>query len=42
LQVALGSLLIRFPNLRLAVPADEVPWKFGMITRSPAQLMIEW
>jgi cytochrome P450 len=42
LQVALGSLLIRFPNLRLAVPSDEVPWKFGMITRSPAQLMIEW
>jgi nocardicin N-oxygenase len=42
LQVALGSLLLRFPSLRLAVPADAVPWKLGMITRSPAQLMIQW
>ncbi len=29
LQVALESLLARFPNLRLAVPASEVPWKDG-------------
>jgi cytochrome P450 RapN len=29
LQVALTSLLARFPDLRLAVPADEVPWKVG-------------
>jgi cytochrome P450 len=29
LQVALTSLFARFPELRLAVPADEVPWKDG-------------
>jgi nocardicin N-oxygenase len=29
LQVALESLLRRFPNLRLAVPVDEVRWKDG-------------
>ena len=29
LQVALSTLFTRFPNLRLAVPADQVPWKDG-------------
>ncbi len=29
LQVALESLLTRFPDLRLAVPAADVPWKNG-------------
>jgi cytochrome P450 len=29
LQVALESLLARFPDLRLAVPATDVPWKDG-------------
>jgi cytochrome P450 len=29
LEVALTSLFARFPDLRLAVPADEVPWKDG-------------
>ena len=29
MQVALESLLARFPDLRLAVPAGEVPWKHG-------------
>jgi cytochrome P450 len=29
LQVALTSLFARFPDLRLAVPAGEVPWKDG-------------
>jgi cytochrome P450 len=42
MQVALGSLLTRFPNLRLAAQVHEVPWTFGMITRSPAQLMVQW
>jgi len=42
MQVALGSLLTRFPNLQLAVDAHEVPWKFGMITRSPEKLLVQW
>ena len=29
LQVALESLFARFPDLRLAVPAADVPWKDG-------------
>ena len=29
LQVAIGSLFARFPDLRLAVPPDQVPWKVG-------------
>ncbi|MFI5778365.1 cytochrome P450 [Nocardia sp. NPDC051570] len=42
LQVALGSLLRRFPALRLAVPADEVPWKVGLLVRGPRQLSVSW
>ncbi|MCU1375977.1 MAG: cytochrome [Actinomycetia bacterium] len=29
LQVAIGSLATRFPDLRLAVAPDDVPWKVG-------------
>ncbi|GAB0103138.1 cytochrome P450 [Nocardia sp. JMUB6875] len=42
LQVALTALLRRFPNLRLAVPADEVPWKSGMLLRGPKSLPAAW
>lgn len=42
LQVALGALLRRFPNLRLAVPAEEVPWREGSLLRSPRQLQVVW
>jgi cytochrome P450 len=35
MQVAVGSLLTRFPNLRLAVPVDEVPWKMDRLSRGP-------
>jgi cytochrome P450 len=42
MQVGMGSLLTRFENLRLAVPVREVPWMIGMITRSPAKLLVEW
>ncbi|MQY04664.1 cytochrome P450 [Actinomadura macrotermitis] len=42
LQVAIGSLLQRFPALRLAVPADEVPWKTGLLVRGPNALPVSW
>jgi cytochrome P450 len=42
LQVALASLLRRFPRLRLAVPADEVEWKKGMLVRGPKELPVTW
>ncbi|GAB3488736.1 cytochrome P450 [Amycolatopsis cihanbeyliensis] len=42
LQVALGSLLARFPELRLTRPAEEVPWKEGTLLRSPRSLPVTW
>jgi len=42
MQVAVESLLTRFPNLALAVPVDEVPWKKGTVTRGPAALQVTW
>ncbi|MEU7144361.1 cytochrome P450 [Nocardia sp. NPDC046473] len=42
LQVALGSLLQRFPTLHLAVPFEEVPWKTGLLVRGPKALPVSW
>ncbi|APU15012.1 MULTISPECIES: cytochrome P450 [Actinoalloteichus] len=42
LQVALESLLTRFPDLRLTTPAEEVPWKEGTLLRSPRELPVTW
>jgi cytochrome P450 len=42
LEVALSALLNRFPTLRLAVPAQDVPWRAGMQVRSLERLPVEW
>lgn len=42
LRIAIDSLLTRFPELRLAVPAEQVPWHFGSIWRYPEELPITW
>jgi nocardicin N-oxygenase len=42
LQVAIASLLNRFPELRLAVPAEEVPWKTGALVRGVRALPVTW
>ncbi|GAA1284229.1 cytochrome P450 [Saccharothrix xinjiangensis] len=42
LQVALTSLLARFPGLRLAVPPEEVLWRQGSLLRSPVELPVTW
>ncbi|HKS48050.1 MAG TPA: cytochrome P450 [Amycolatopsis sp.] len=42
MQVALSSLLARFPGLKLAVDADEVPWQKGHLTRAPLTLPVAW
>ncbi|MEC3957724.1 cytochrome P450 [Nocardia sp. CDC153] len=42
LQVTLTALLRRFPTLHLAVPADEIPWKTGMLLRGPKTLPVAW
>jgi nocardicin N-oxygenase len=42
LQVALSTIITRLPELRLAVPAGEVRWKVGMLSRGPASLPVQW
>jgi cytochrome P450 len=42
LQVAIGTLLDRFPTVRLAVPNQQVPWQTGSIWRAPKALPISW
>jgi nocardicin N-oxygenase len=42
LQVAVSSLLTRFPNFALAVSVDEVPWRQGMASRGPTELPVTW
>lgn len=42
LQVAIGTLLTRFPDLRLAVPAEEVRWNTVSIWRYPLALPVTW
>jgi cytochrome P450 len=42
LEVALGSLLERFPDLALAVPAEKVAWNASSIWRYPVVLPVAW
>jgi cytochrome P450 len=41
LQVAIGSLLREFPDLRLVDP-DALPWRAGSILRGPGALPVTW
>jgi cytochrome P450 len=42
LQVAIGTMLSRFPRLELAVPAEEVRWNTESIWRYPYELPLTW
>jgi len=42
LQVALETLVGRLPNLRLAVPVEELTWKRGGFMRSMLEMPISW
>ncbi|MFC8694508.1 cytochrome P450 [Streptomyces parvus] len=42
LQLALHRLAARFPELRLAAPADPVVWRTGTTSRSPRSLRVRW
>jgi cytochrome P450 len=42
LEIALGSLLERFPGLSLAVPAESVAWNTSSIWRYPVALPVVW
>jgi len=41
-QAILSGLLLRFPNVRLAVDPDDVPWKTSHIQRGPVELLVVW
>ncbi|MGW3215035.1 cytochrome P450 [Streptomyces parvus] len=42
LQLALHRLAARFPDLRLAGPADTIVWRTGTTSRSPRALRVRW
>jgi cytochrome P450 len=42
LLVAIGTVLTRFPGLRLAIPAQEVQWNTMSIWRYPLALPVAW
>ncbi len=42
LQVALGTVVRRFPHLRLAVPAEELEWESGAVMRGLKALPVAW
>jgi cytochrome P450 RapN len=42
LQLAVGTLVRRLPGLRLAVPADDVPWRVDRLVRGVSALPVEW
>lgn len=39
-QVAIGEILRRFPNWRIAEPVSEIPWMNSMVARGPARLPV--
>ena len=39
-QIALQTLVNRFPNLRLARPAESLKWRTGVLMRGPKQLPV--
>ena len=42
LRTAIGVLVTRLPRLRLAVPAQDVPWDTQTIRRFPLELPVTW
>jgi cytochrome P450 len=42
LQVALTTLVARLPDLRLAVPVEQLSWKHGSFMRAIVELPISW
>jgi cytochrome P450 len=41
-RTAIGRLLRELPQLRLAVPASQVPWKAGHSLLGPEELPVDW
>ncbi|MGW4649982.1 cytochrome P450 [Kitasatospora sp. NPDC004289] len=42
LEDGLNRLAARFPELALAVPAESIDWRTGLLTRSPNTLPVTW
>lgn len=42
LHIALGTLLDRFPGLRLAVPEEDLTWRTGSLIRGLDELPVAW
>ncbi|MFD8362985.1 cytochrome P450 [Streptomyces hygroscopicus] len=42
LQIGIGTLLRRFPGLRLAVPEAELPWKKNVVIHALEALPVTW
>ncbi|MFE2428225.1 cytochrome P450 [Streptomyces sp. NPDC059373] len=42
MEIALDGLIRRFPDLRLAVPQDELPWHTGEINHTLTRLPVTW
>lgn len=42
LEVSLGRILERFPDLALAVPAEEIPYRSNPVVRGPAAIPIRY
>jgi cytochrome P450 len=42
LQLGIGTVLRRFPNLRLVKPVEEIPWDYRITAAGPATLPVEW
>ncbi|KJY46517.1 cytochrome P450 [Streptomyces sp. NRRL S-444] len=42
LEIALGTLFDRLPTLRLAAPADEIPFKLGHTVQGMVELPVTW
>ena len=40
-QIAIQTLVNRFPNLRLAKPAESLKWRTGVLMRGPKQLPVK-
>jgi cytochrome P450 len=40
-QIALSTLLRRFPELRLAIPPEEVKWRPGFLLHGPQELPVK-
>ncbi len=41
-QIAIGSLLARFPHLELAVPPETLPWRQGVLLRGLERLPVRY